>query len=315
MKVSFDTRWLEDFLTLAEVRNFSNAAKLRHITQPAFGRRIKSLENAVNQQLVDRNSSPIKLTPAGKLFRLTAKAMIQQMEHGVAELKNNAHPMLSPVSIASPHTLSSPALIQLLDSVQEQQIPYSVDVLRVDHGIKALKDGQCDFFMGFDHIALLQPPFQNQLLGHGHYLLVSSAKNGQARYTLDAESVPYLRYTPESYSARLLEQHYSQVPDNFSPIFESSMCQLHKEMVLLDKGIAWLPDLLIKDELNQGTIVPLDPQQFNIPFAVRLYRYNTKITKEAEHVWQLIEDKYSIQQPFCSPWLNSIYAKSQANIT
>ncbi|WP_243641804.1 LysR family transcriptional regulator [Vibrio sinensis] len=311
MNVSFDTRWLEDFLTLAEVRNFSKAAKLRHITQPAFGRRIKSLENAVSQQLIDRNSNPIKLTPAGKLFRLTAKAMIQQMEHGVAELKNNAQPMLSPVSIASPHTLSSPALIQLLDSIQEQQIPYSVDVLRVDLGIKALKDGQCDFFMGFDHIALLQPPFQNQLLGHGHYLLVSVADNGQARYSLEDKSVPYLRYTCESYSARLLEQHYSQVPDNFVSIFESSMCQLHKEMVLLGKGIAWLPDLLIKNELDQGTIVPLDPHQFNIPFAVRLYRYNTKITQEAEHVWQLIEDKYSLPNPFCTPWLNSGSAKNK----
>lgn len=311
MNVSFDTRWLEDFLTLAEVRNFSKAAKLRHITQPAFGRRIKSLENAVSQQLIDRNSSPIKLTPAGKLFRLTAKAMIQQMEHGVAELQNNAQPMLSPVSIASPHTLSSPALIQLLDSIQDQQIPYSVDVLRVDLGIKALKDGQCDFFMGFDHIALLQPPFQNQLLGHGHYLLVSVADNGQALYSLDDESVPYLRYTCESYSARLLEQHYSLVPDNFAPIFESSMCQLHKEMVLLGKGIAWLPDLLIKNELDQGTIVPLDPHQFNIPFAVRLYRYNTKITQEAEHVWQLIENKYSRPNPFCTPWLNGDSAKNK----
>ncbi|MEZ9460244.1 LysR family transcriptional regulator [Vibrio splendidus] len=57
--MSLDTRWLEDFLVLAEVRNFSKAAKLRHITQPAFGRRIKSLERAVDQELIDRSSNPI----------------------------------------------------------------------------------------------------------------------------------------------------------------------------------------------------------------------------------------------------------------
>ncbi|MFT7681973.1 MAG: DNA-binding transcriptional LysR family regulator, partial [Moritella dasanensis] len=45
--MSFDSKWLEDFLTLNETRNFSKAAQLRHITQPAFGRHIKALEAAV----------------------------------------------------------------------------------------------------------------------------------------------------------------------------------------------------------------------------------------------------------------------------
>jgi LysR family transcriptional regulator, hypochlorite-specific transcription factor HypT len=31
-----DTGWLEDFLALAELRNFSRAAQRRNITQPAL---------------------------------------------------------------------------------------------------------------------------------------------------------------------------------------------------------------------------------------------------------------------------------------
>ena len=37
-------KWLEDWLALAATRSFRNAAEQRHVTAPAFGRRIRALE-------------------------------------------------------------------------------------------------------------------------------------------------------------------------------------------------------------------------------------------------------------------------------
>lgn len=37
-------KWLEDLVALAQTRSFSRAAELRHVTHPAFSRRIKALE-------------------------------------------------------------------------------------------------------------------------------------------------------------------------------------------------------------------------------------------------------------------------------
>ena len=51
-----ETKWLEDFISLAETHNFSRSAALRHVTQPAFSRRIQSLENWLGIDLVDRTS-------------------------------------------------------------------------------------------------------------------------------------------------------------------------------------------------------------------------------------------------------------------
>ena len=50
-----ETKWLEDFVSLAETRSFSRSAQLRHVTQPAFSRRIQSLEAWAGADLVDRN--------------------------------------------------------------------------------------------------------------------------------------------------------------------------------------------------------------------------------------------------------------------
>ena len=64
-----DNKWLEDFLSVARTGSFSRSAAERHITQPAFSRRIKSLEQWVGTPLIDRSTYPTRLTPAGERFR------------------------------------------------------------------------------------------------------------------------------------------------------------------------------------------------------------------------------------------------------
>ena len=51
-----ETKWLEDFVSLAETRSFSRSAQLRHVTQPAFSRRIQSPEAWAGTDLLDRSS-------------------------------------------------------------------------------------------------------------------------------------------------------------------------------------------------------------------------------------------------------------------
>jgi DNA-binding transcriptional LysR family regulator len=63
---------LEDFVSLAETRSFSRSARLGHVTQPAFSRRIQALEAWAGTDLVDRSSYPSRLTPAGETFHAQA---------------------------------------------------------------------------------------------------------------------------------------------------------------------------------------------------------------------------------------------------
>jgi hypothetical protein len=54
-----DVRWLEDFLLLAASRSFARAAAARHVSQAAFGRRIKAIEAWVGVPLIDRSEFPV----------------------------------------------------------------------------------------------------------------------------------------------------------------------------------------------------------------------------------------------------------------
>ena len=60
--MNLETKWLEDFIALAATRSFSQAADKRFVTQPAFSRRIRSLEAMLGLTLVDRSCTPIELT-------------------------------------------------------------------------------------------------------------------------------------------------------------------------------------------------------------------------------------------------------------
>jgi DNA-binding transcriptional LysR family regulator len=76
-----ETKWLEDFVSLAETRSFSRSAQLRHVTQPAFSRRIQSLEAWAGVDLIDRSSYPTKLTPAGETLYVQAMDILQNLHN------------------------------------------------------------------------------------------------------------------------------------------------------------------------------------------------------------------------------------------
>ncbi len=84
-----DTKWLEDFVSLAETRSFSRSAELRHVTQSAFSRRIQSLEAWAGANLIDRSSYPTTLTPAGQVMHAKALELLQFLQSAKSEMKDD----------------------------------------------------------------------------------------------------------------------------------------------------------------------------------------------------------------------------------
>ena len=69
MEPPVDQKLLEDFLSLCRHRSFSHAAQERNVTQPAFSRRIRALEEWLGVVLFDRTALPVRLTAQGDLLQ------------------------------------------------------------------------------------------------------------------------------------------------------------------------------------------------------------------------------------------------------
>lgn len=81
---------LSAFVTVAKVRNFSKAAKLLHLSQPAVSAQVASVERRLGVRLFDRHSHGVELTRAGLVvFDYAEKIgdLVKSMEREVNALE------------------------------------------------------------------------------------------------------------------------------------------------------------------------------------------------------------------------------------
>src|SRR3954469_3771624 len=101
-----ELKWLEDFVSLARTGSFSRSAEERHLTQPAFSRRVRALESWLGVALVDRSTYPTTLTQAGRAFRETAEEAVRMLHGSRAALQASSRPSHRTVAVAALHTLA-----------------------------------------------------------------------------------------------------------------------------------------------------------------------------------------------------------------
>ena len=290
--MNVESKWLEDFLVLAKVRNFSQAAIIRNVTQPAFSRRIRLLEETIGAELIDRKSKPIELTPSGKLFRVTARSLVNQIVTGISQISDLSRLGGNVVQIAAAHSLATSLIPKIQEALPENEYKpiLSVEAIDVDQATKELREGACDILLAFDDNILRLPPYQSQLISKTELLPVSACNDqGEAMFNFDSGApVPWLAYSSTSYMGRQVESVRDQV--QLTPVFSSSMTDMLKQLVLNNQGIAWLPAYSITEELKQKKVAIIGGESLRLSIAYYAYRYQARLHPAGEKVWSILCD-------------------------
>ncbi|EAC2074466.1 hypochlorite stress DNA-binding transcriptional regulator HypT [Escherichia coli] len=291
---NIETKWLYDFLTLEACRHFSQAAKERNISQPAFSRRIKALEAAIGVVLFDRTSTPLQLTEGGKLFHSQARSLLQQLECNLRELNGQNLLGVPNIKIAAAHSLSLGVLPKLLHSLTAYggEFVYHVEAIDVVQAVNTLREGQSDFIISFRDEDLMQSPFCCLKLFESElYPVCAADTQGHPIFDITQPQVPLLNYTATSYMGRLVNRHLSEVGGiTGRTILISSMSELLKNMALNRYGIAWLPIWSIVNELQTKRLVRLDAANLIVPIQAYIYRMNTRLNRNAENFWRILQE-------------------------
>ena len=108
---------LEMLIALARERHFGRAAETCHVTQPTLSSAIKSLEDQLGVQLVQRGARFIGLTPEGERVLARAKSIVAEaraLKSDVAVAREGLSGTLRlgviPTALASVHDLTRPFL-------------------------------------------------------------------------------------------------------------------------------------------------------------------------------------------------------------
>ena len=282
-----ETKWLEDFVSLAETRSFSRSAQLRHVTQPAFSRRIQSLEAWAGTDLVDRSSYPTRLTPAGETLYDQSMEVLQSLQSTRAMLRGHTSAAQDVIEFAVPHTLAFTFFPAWVSSLRETFGPIKsrLIALNVHDAVLRMVEGSCDLLIAYHHPS---QPFQ---LDADRYEMVSLGEEVLAPYVKpDAQGapmfqlpgrvghpLPYLGYAPGAYLGHMVELILKQstTPIHFDRVYETDMAEGLKAMAIEGHGIAFLPHSAVKKELRAKRLVSAAPPEsrgLEITMDVRVYR-------------------------------------------
>ncbi len=307
-----EAKWLEDFVTLAETRSFSRAAELRHITQPAFSRRIQALEAWLGTDLIDRAVYPTRLTPAGETFRAQALDMLARLDETRAMLRAQRPDARGIIDLAMPHTLSLTFFPAWLGEIERElgTVWTRLMAVNVHDAVLQLVQGGCDLTMVYHH------PRHPVKLDLRHYDMLRLGSetiypycrpdaSGQPEYPLPgnaAQPTPFLAYTPNAYLGRMADLiiRAGNLQPMLAECFEADMAEGLKAMALAGHGVAFLPESAVQREVASGELVCAG-STYTETMDIRLYRArpeaNGPVKPVADALWRFLEERNASSVP------------------
>ena len=299
--MSMNLSWLDDFLALAASGNFSRAAEARHMTQPAFSRRIRALEEWLGTELFDRSSQPARLTAAGEWFRDTAHDLLSRVARVPGEARAVAEEHSTALRFAATHALSFTFLPGWLRGLESCTTLGPVTLVS-DVFVRCeamLLHSQVQFLMSHAHpqssseLQVQQYPY---ICVGSDRLIPVSAPDAAGRPRHDAAQatssspLQVLSYTPESGIGRILRE-VRRVALERCPahsVFTAHLASVLRTMALDGRGMAWLPHTLIADDLASGRLIEATPHDWGIEMQIRLYRDHCPLGKAGEDFWAAV---------------------------
>lgn len=287
--------WFEDFLVLSAVGNFSKAAELRHISQPAFSRRIQMLEEWLGIELVDRRNPRLTLTTTAARFEPEIRAMVNRIyelkrEMGLEEKSSQR------IILSAQHMLSIIHLPMLLQALNEHQtnIAFRIRAANREECIAQFLRGESDLLLCCETPGVPVPNlggFVEQVEIGKELLLPVTARNTGDDLSQN-NNFKLLSYPEDSFLGRVIWNHcLPMLMEHYcvETVCESAFTMGLKEMALFGMGIAWLPQGLIKRELNAGSLVSLEPEFASVELQVSLYYLRRNTSPVVEEVWQSLK--------------------------
>ncbi len=293
--------WLDDFLTLATSGNFSRAADERHMTQPAFSRRIMALEEWLGAELFDRSSQPARLTETGQWFRQVAQDLLAEVARVPGKARAIAEANSATLRFAATHVLSFTFMPRWLRQIESRTTLGPVQLLSdVYKRCEALLlQSQVQFVLSHAHERTRGPlhsaGYPSLRVGSDELIPVCAAdKNGQPIHPLTGGStsspVHLLDYSDESGLGGILRAVHGLALERLpvQHVFTAHLASVLRTMILDDRGVAWLPATLISDDITSGRLAAAASDDWRINLEVRLYRDRTTLGAAGERFWEAV---------------------------
>lgn len=303
-----EIRWLEDFMALARTRHFSRAAELQHVSQPTFSRRIRLLEEAMGATLVNRQTLPLSLTPAGEAFVELCERVTRDVRETRDRINNMEAEASARISVGSTQGLFShfyQGWAREAGLAERLQLNLKATSWVGEQFLDALDNGECDLVLCYWHEDL---PWKEHLsadryewltLAREFLVPVSVAdENGQPRFALPGtpeQPVPLIAYHARGFLQSAIEGHLSRrkLSANLLPLNENTQSASIKALVKQGFGMGWLPQRMTEKSEHFGSLARAGDKRCDVPLEIRLIRLREPRSDDLLTLWKTLESNHA----------------------
>ncbi len=260
--VVLNLKFLETFVWVARLRNFSLAAEKLCTTQAAVSNRIATLERELGVRLFERDLRTVSLTPHGQRALPQAEAIMRQ----VAELERSvadAGQMRGTVRIGAIDSIVYAWLPRLIERVKVSYPNVAID-LNVDTSLnlaRQIQDGQVD--LGLIMGPVVAPHIRNIELCVFDCLWIAAPglalKPGRLAIA-DLVDYPIFAYSKGSqpHHSVLRAIEVADVDAEAVRVFNSNSLATITRLIRDGVGVAVLPQVVVQEFLDNGDLQVLE---------------------------------------------------------
>jgi len=201
------------------------------------------------------------------------------------------------IQIAAAHSLASGFFPRWVAQLRNDGLNIATRLVATNVGdaVHALREGGCDLMLAFyDPDAALQMDaeiFPSLHMGTTEMLPVCAVDaDGKPLFDLEGDSsVPLLAYSAGAFLGRSVNLLLRQRNLRYTTVYETAMADSLKSMALEGMGIAWVPRLSMRGELERGELAICGGSQWHVPLEIRLYRCALVRKANVRLLWRKLE--------------------------
>jgi DNA-binding transcriptional LysR family regulator len=295
---------METFLAVAEERSFSRAAARLHRTQPAVSQAIAKLEGELGEVLFERSSRDGTLTDAGEVLREYASKLLnlrneatvaltelRELHSGRLNLAANEYTCLYLLPLLDEFRRQNPRIKLAVQRTLASRISDEVLMHSVELGVLSFRpdDTQVKSMVVYrDELAFVVNP-RHPLAGAGK---VSIRQLGGQNFI--AHNIP-------SPQRQKVIQAFKRHKTPLQMGVELPSLEAIKRFVEMGNGVALVPGLTVRTELESGALVRVQIPELQIERKLRLvYRRQASLSHAALAFLKVVEAYATAHgDPYC----------------
>jgi DNA-binding transcriptional LysR family regulator len=288
--------WIEEVLAVAEHGSFRAACEKRNVSQPAFSRRIRQIEQALGATLFDRTARPARLSAhvVGQIDRM--RELSAGLRELSAALRDGQIAGRRRVVIASQHAIAATSTPEIIGRYADLDIDTRLRSANRDECLAQIMTRRADIALIHDVASVQEIPGSDflEIMRIGAETLVPVFSGDHLANLNDFYAhgeLPVIAYPADVFlgqvQRRMIFPRLARV-GRLRQRLETALTLAALEFARTGLGVAWIPEHLTRADIRAGRLVDLSATLPVVSMTLIAARLADLKSPTVDDVWERI---------------------------